>query len=178
MAEIVDQSQLLSTIGVGFGEFNGVRYRGMGFIPSLASLTAIEWHVTSTPSNRRKVYIDTADSNSIPDHAVGSELYSYIIPNADLSASMKKYPLPVEQTLTIGAQYCFYIAPWDSSSDAYANDYRDYRWYQGNPYSGGKPIVYAGGWSVSDGGNLDMKFQTYGNEAVAETYQPQVMMFA
>lgn len=170
--EIVDQSQLQNGNQAGFGEFSGVRYRGMGFIPSLASLTAIEFD-RNKGSKGIKIYIDEADSDSKPIHAVGSEIYSFTVANADITGAFQKFTLPVEQTLTIGNQYCFYIAPWDTVANAYADDYQDMNHKNADVYASGKPIKYESGvWSVSDGGNLDMYFQTYGMEAEVEIISP------
>lgn len=167
MAEIVDQSQLLSGNGAGFGEFTGARYRGMGFTPTLDNLTAIEFQ-RAQGSKGIKIYIDTADADSIPTHAVGSELYSFTVTNASITGAFQKFTLPVALSVTSGNQYCFYIAPWDTVGNAYADDYADMQWKNSNAYAGGKPIVNNNGtWSVSDSGNLDAYFQTYGEEAAA-----------
>jgi len=163
MAEIVDQSQLLGGTGAGFGEFDGMRYRGQGFIPDIASLTAIEFD-RNKGSYGIKIFLYAADSDSIP---TGGEIYSWEVANGDITGNFQKFTLPVEQTLTIGNRYCFYIAPWDTSAHEYHDDYQDADWKNANVYSDGKAIQYFGGWSVSDSGNLDMHFQTYGNEAAA-----------
>ena len=163
MAEIIDQQNTGGSSNAGFGEFSGTRYRGQGFTPSLASFTALAFQLSGTGSKDVKVYIDTADSNSIPTNSVGSEVYSWTIANASLSASLAKYTAPAEQALTAGSQYCYYLAPFSSGS--YSDDYRDAVWTNSNSYSGGKPIVNsAGTWSVSDSGNLDANFRTYGNQ--------------
>lgn len=177
MAEILDQEHTGGTNNAGFGEWAGVRYRGMGFKPSLASMTALSFQINSVGSRGMKVYIDTADADSLPSHAVGSEVYSFVITNANLSATLNKYTLPAELVVTPEAQYCYYLAPWNTTTDVYADDYRDAKWKNSNGYARGKPIVFAN-WSgsafaVGDGGNLDANFRTYGNEA--STFVPKVI---
>jgi Na+-transporting NADH:ubiquinone oxidoreductase subunit NqrE len=164
--EIVDQSQLLNGTGAGFGENAHVRYRGQGFTPTLNNLSAIEFQ-RAKGSKGIKIYIDTADANSFPTHAVGSELYSFTVTNASITGSFQKFTLPTLLTgLTIGAQYVFYIAPWDTGTDLYADDYQDMQFRNANVYAGGKAIVWdvdgANTWAVSDAGNLDLYFNTYG----------------
>lgn len=156
--EVKDQRQLDSGNSAGFGEFSGMRYRGMGFIPSLPILTAISFNLTSLGSKGVKVFIYAGTTDSIP---TGSELYSFTIANGSLSTGLTKYTLPTPLTLTVGNQYCFYLAPWDTSSNTYSDDYRDLQWKNSDEYSAGKPIAYNGSWSVSDSGNLDMHFETY-----------------
>jgi hypothetical protein len=165
-SEVVDQSQTLHNVGAGFGEFSHVRYRGQGFKPTLNNLSAIEFQ-RGLGSKGIKIYVDEADSNSFPVHAVGSELYSFTVPNGSITGSFQKFTLPVLLTgLTPGAQYVFYIAPWDTVGNAYADDYQDMQFKNSNAYADGKAIVWdvdgANTWAVSDGGNLDLYFNTYG----------------
>ena len=160
--DTLDQSQPLGNTYAGFGEYSGTRYRGMGFKTTGTSLTAISFELYSTGTYGMKVYIDTADADSIPEHAVGSELYSWEIPNAQLSAPLKKYSLPTPLSVTPATQYCFYLAPWNTTTHAYADDYRDPSWQNANVYANGKPIGYSSGaWWVSDSGNFDMRFEIY-----------------
>lgn len=158
--EVKDQRQLDSGNSAGFGQFSSVRYRGMGFIPALPVLTAISFNLTSKGSLGMKVFIYAGTTDSIP---TGSELYSFTITNANLSTGLTKYTLPTPLSLTVGNQYCFYLAPWNTETDSYSDDYRDLQWKNSDEYSAGKPIVNNNGtWAVSDSGNLDMHFETYG----------------
>jgi len=117
-----------------------------------------------------KVYLDTADSDSIPLHAVGSEIYSWVIVNLSLSLSLKKYILPVEQTINPGTQYVLYFAPWDFTTNVYADDYRDMEWIGSDAYADGKAVANNNGtWSVSDSGNLDLNFETFGCPSATTT---------
>ena len=168
MAEVVDQQQLLTGASAGFGDDTGVKYRGIGFTPALASLTAIEF-ARIKGSHGIKIFLDTANASSIPDHNEAGAIYAWTVPNASITGVTQKFTLPVEQTLTIGAQYVFYISPWNTGTDAYVNDYTDMTWRAANVYAGGGPIQYtvAGGWTVSDFGNLDAYFKTYGNESAS-----------
>lgn len=179
MAEIQDQIQETGTNNAGFGEWAGVRYRGMGFTPSIASLTAISFD-RNKGSKGIKIYLDEADTNSLPIHAVGSEIYSWEVTNASITGNYQKFTLPVEQNLTIGNRYCFYIAPWDTSTHAYADDYQDAVWKNSDVYAGGKPIVFANwsgsAWAVGDDGALDMYFSTWGNEAASTSVKDIIGM--
>jgi hypothetical protein len=158
--EYKDQRQNSETTNAGFGEFSFVRYRGQSFTAAFATLTAIGFQMISQGSKGLKVYLYAADSSGLP---TGSELYSFVIANAQVSTSFKQYRLPVAQTLTPGNRYCFYLAPWDTSGDAYSDDYRDLRHVNSSTYSSNYAIVNNNGtWSQSDSGDLDMWFETYG----------------
>jgi len=160
--DILDQSQPLANTYAGFGEWAGVRYRGMGFKTTGSILTAISFSMYSTGTQGMKVYIDTADIDSAPEHTVGSELYSWTIPNSQLSTALTKYSLPTPLAITPTTQYCFYLAPWNTTTNVYADDYRDPGWQNANVYANGKPIGYSSDvWWVSDSGNLDMRFEIY-----------------
>lgn len=180
LIEFVDQVQNVGTHGVGFGQFAAVRYRGQGFIPTYSFLSAIEFQ-RNLGSQGIKVYIDTADVNSLPLHAVGSELYSFVIPFSQLSASLTKYNLPVLLPVTPGVQYVFYLAPWNTTTNSYQDDYQD-AWFQtADVYPRGKsPINTNGTWAVSDTGNLDMNFKTYGfaGDATTITDSPNTQLLS
>lgn len=165
----LDQSQYQRGSAAGFGQTAAIRYRGMGFIPSLPVLRAITF-LRNKGSQGIKIYIDTADSNSIPTNAPGSELYSFTVTNAQIvSGAFQRFVLPKPLAVTPGNQYAFYIAPWNTSTDAYADDYADMQWKNSNVYASGKPIVWdaagAGTFVVSDAGNLDAYFETWGSLA-------------
>lgn len=167
MAEVLDQQQSLNNTWAGFGEFAVVRYRGQGFRPTQPLLTAISFQRGAGFNNKGlKVYIDNADTNSFPIHSPEEALYSFVIPNAELNGgALTKYDLPIPQEVTPGAQYVFYLAPWDENTDLYSDDYADARWYNDDVYANGKPIYYQGGsWNISDLGDFDMYFETYGDE--------------
>lgn len=148
---------------IGHGEFSGVRYRGQGFIPSAdGNLYSLGWQMNDLGSKGMKVYIDTADANSLPNNGIGGELYSWEIVNADLSSSFKEYVLPVPLALTGGVRYIFYLAPWDTSSHAYSDDYRNMDWATSNPYADGRGTKLESGVWQTDGG-LDLHFDTFMN---------------
>jgi hypothetical protein len=139
----------------GFGEFSGVRYRGM-ILPVFGNDNAITkiGFSRNKGSQGVKVYFDTVVSNA-PEHAVGSELYSFTIPNASLVNGYGEYTLPVPLPVTAGVVYCFYLAPWNTSSNVYQDDYQD---VQG--ISSGTEITYNGGWSTE---NLSFRYRIYGS---------------
>lgn len=167
--DILDQSQPLASTFAGFGEFNSVRYRGMGFQTSRGIITAVSFQLQSVGTQDLKVYIDTADASSVPEHSIKGELYSWTIPNAQLSTGLTKYTLPVPLTVTPTTQYCIYFASWSITNNQYTDDYRDLGWQNADVYSTGGPIVNtAGTWAVSDNGNLDLRFEIYAQGDLAE----------
>ena len=89
------------------------------------------------------------DGSNLPTHSVGSELYSFTIPYADVIDEYGEYELPVPFAVTAGTKYCFYLAPWDVAGDVYSDDYQDVRGI--SSVSGGvKEITYNGGWSTEE----------------------------
>lgn len=154
MPGVLDQHSDTTGVGFGFGEFAGVRYRGQCFTPAIGGkLVSLGFH-RATNSKGVKVYIDTTSGN-VPGHAVGSELYSWEIALGALTNGYAVYDLPVGVDLTPGVQYCFYIAPWDTSAHTYADDYAD---FQGTN-SGTKEITNNNG--VFSNENLTVHFATY-----------------
>ena len=121
----LDQHQDSVGTGFGFGEFAGVRYRGQVFTCGITgTLTTIGFN-RNKGSHGVKVYIDTADGGNKPVNAVGSELYSFTIPNASIVNGYSTYTVPAPPSLTSGTKYCFYLAPWNTGTDAYVDDYQD-----------------------------------------------------
>lgn len=166
--EVVDQQQLQDGTLAGFGEYNfdngkgGVRYRGQGFTNLLEILTALEFNLEHVGSTDLRIFIDTAKEDSTPEHGVGGEIFSFTIPNSELKKGMTKYCLPKELNVIHGRKYVMYFAPYNGQ---YCDDYRDMLWSLNNPYDGGKGVVNINGeWSVSDWGNIDLQFKTYGRE--------------
>jgi hypothetical protein len=163
----LDQSQYINNAAFGFGEFAIVRYRGQGFIPTLPVLTGISFN-RDLPSIGIKVYIDTADANSIPTHAVGSELYSFVIPQSQVINAFQRFNLPEPLIVTPGNQYCFYLAPWNTGSNAYADDYRDCHGSSSQQYANGKEITNTNGsWSNE---NLSFMFEIYGRQLASSDH--------
>lgn len=152
--------QAEGSTNAGFGEWANARYRGQGFKTSGETITQIEFYY-SQQTYGVKVYIDTADANSIPEHAIGGELYSWEITEAELAGGAV-YTLPVPLATTAAQQYVVYLAPWNTSTHAYVDNYRDMVFRNANVYADGYAVVNTGGsWTVSDSGNLDMKFSLY-----------------
>jgi len=168
--DILDQQQDLGNTSAGFGQWSSVRYRGQGFQTDGENLTAISFQLTSVGTYGIKVYIDSADGDSIPDHNPGSELYSWTIENGDIGVdALTKYNLPTPLQVTPSSQYCFYLAPWNTSTNTYTDDYRDLVWQNQDVYSGGVAVVNTNGvWTVSDSGSLEMKFEIYTSGALVE----------
>ncbi|MDE1867960.1 MAG: hypothetical protein KGI08_09670, partial [Thaumarchaeota archaeon] len=95
---LLDQHQDSEGTNFGFGQFAVVRYRGQCFTPAIAGQLGTLGFSRTKGTSDIKVYIDTASAN-VPDHAVGSELYSWIIPNASIVNGYSTYDLPVPLTL-------------------------------------------------------------------------------
>ncbi|MEK7165593.1 MAG: hypothetical protein AAB874_02175, partial [Patescibacteria group bacterium] len=171
--EVVDVEQLKCDVTAGFGEFDnsggkeGVRYRGQGATPgeNIRAWTSIEFDIPPSNTDLR-VFIDTADSDSIPEHGIDGAVFSFTIPNSELKEGMNKYDLPEEFPVVFGTQYVGYFAPYKNGSDC--DDYRNTKWGSDNPYSGGKGVVNINGcWVVSDisSGTIDMKVRFNGRES-------------
>jgi len=120
----LDQHQDSTGASFGFGQSGAgqVKYRGQCFTPALAGSLSTIGFDRNVATHDVKVYIDTTSSNK-PAHLPGSELYSWIIPHASVVGGYSTYDLPVPQALTVGIQYCFYLAPFNGG--VYSDDYQD-----------------------------------------------------
>lgn len=148
-----DASQLSTGSNFGFGQWSAVRYRGQRFTPTHSgNITKIGFS-RNKGTQGIKVYIDTITSNA-PTHAVGSELYSFTITNANVIDEYGEYDLPTPLAVTGGVEYCFYLAPWDTSGNAYSDDYQDLRGIS----SGAEITNNNGSWSTE---NLAFYFNVY-----------------
>ena len=162
-----DQENTTGGTSIGFGDTGSGRdYMVQGFIPTLTTITAIEFDMNAVGTEDLKIWIDTADANSSPDNGVDGIGGSTQIANADLSTSLKKFTLTTPITnLIVGNQYCIGAAPWDIGTDAWASDYRDWNSAVSNPYANGRrehlDASYANP-TAPDSGNADIVFATYG----------------
>lgn len=150
----LDQHQDNNGTGFGFGQTAGVRYRGQCFTPTIAGQLGAIAFDRDQPSVDVKVYIDTTTSH-LPTHAVGSELYSWIIPNAQIPGGYKVFQLPTPLTLTVGTEYCFYLAPF--SGGVYTDDYHDCHGINTTP--GGQEITNNNGSWANE--TLTFHFATF-----------------
>src|SRR3989344_6017499 len=171
--EVADQEQSSGGTFAGFGEFDisgekeGVRYRGQGFTPELPILTAVEFNLKQAGFTDLRVFIDTAEEDSTPEHDINGAIFSFTIPNSELKEGITKYNFPEDFNVTPGDKYVVYFAPYKNGE--YCDDYRDMVWSLGNPYNGGDGVVNVNGrWSVSDWGDIDLQFKTYGRECSGE----------
>lgn len=156
MPNYIDEHQDSEGTNFGFGQNAVIRYRGQIFTPNLtADLVSIGFS-RNKGSQGIKVYIDTVTSNA-PTHAVGSELYSFTITNANVVTGYNVYTLPVPLKLTSGVAYCFYLAPWNTSGDVYADDYQDCHGVA-SAVTGLELTNNNGSWSTE---NLNMHMATY-----------------
>jgi len=166
--ELLDNEQNSTGTNFGFGEFTDKRYRGQVFTCSLTGdLTKIGFS-RNKGSTGLKIYIDTVDGSNLPAHSVGSELYSFTIPHADVIDEYGEYELPTPLAVTSGTKYCFYVAPWDTVSDTYSDDYEDFRGI--NSISGGVTTIENtnGTWGTEA---LTLQYKTYVTQSsVSENY--------
>lgn len=172
-ADTLDQSNTSGSINIGFGQSAVLRYSCQGFKPTLTSVTAISFYMNNTiASQGRLVWIDNADANSFPTGTLAVGLGSTELTNAQILAgngALTKYTLTSPITVTPGNQYVYCMAPWNTSTHAYADDYSDYLSSVSNPYANGKMSAYdcsgACTWTNNDSGNGDRRFEVYGNVA-------------
>lgn len=152
----LDQQQTTSTSSFGFGQTSGPKYRGQVFTCGISGRLGTLGFNRTKGSLGLKVYIDTVDGSNLPVHAFGSELYSWEITNASVVNLYGEYDLPVPQTLVAGTKYCFYIAPWNTSTHLYQDDYQDAHGVN----SGSLEITYnTVSWTIENG--LTWNYKTY-----------------
>lgn len=153
--DILTNAQDSEGSSFGFGEFANVRYRGQRFTPLISGEITTVGFSRNKGSQGIKVYFDTVTSNA-PTNSPGSELYSFTITNANVIDEYGEYALPTPLAVTGGTEYCFYIAPWDTSGNVYADDYQDVR---GVSVTGGGEITNTTGtWSME---NLTFHYRIY-----------------
>ena len=165
--DILTNAQDSEGSSFGFGEFANVRYRGQRFTPKIDGEITTVGFSRNKGSQGIKVYFDTVTSNA-PTSSPGSELYSFTITNANVIDEYGEYALPTPLAVTGGTEYCFYIAPWDTSGNVYADDYQDTR---GVSVTGGGEITNTTGtWSME---NLTFHYRIYitvDDTLAADTY--------
>lgn len=161
----LDQHQDSTGSSFGFGEIASMVSRGQVFTCGINGSLAVLGFDRTKGSKDVKVYIDTASAN-VPDHTRGNELYSWIIPNADVIDQYGEYAIPIPPTLVSGTKYCFYLEPYSGGS--YSDDYADCHG------------VASGSVEISDNGpetwfneNLTFKYATYIVETAAILYPPR-----
>lgn len=119
----LDQHQDSEGSNFGFGEAAGVKYRGQVWTAGVTGKLGSIGFSRDLPSKDIKVYIDTVAAG-VPAHAVGSELYSFTIPQASCANGYAVYDLPIPLAgIVAGTQYCFYLAPF--TGGVYSDDYHD-----------------------------------------------------
>jgi hypothetical protein len=121
----LDQHQDSIGAGFGFGEAAGTKYRGQVFDCGISGNLVTLGFDRDKGSKGIKVYFDTVDGSNLPVHNEAGALYAFTIPNASVINGYGEYALPVPLALTSSTRYCFYLAPWDTGLDAYADDYAD-----------------------------------------------------
>ncbi len=151
----LDQHQDSEGTNFGHGQFAGVRYRGQNFTPALTgSLGTLGFSRTASSQGVDwKIYIGATSSHLPP--ALGSELYSFIIGQAAQANGYGEYDLPIPLPLTVGVEYCFYIAPFLFGS--YSDDYLDNHGIGSAP-AGLEDTNNNGVWANE---NLTFHFATY-----------------
>jgi len=166
--ESLDNEQPLGTSSFGSGEYSIIRYRGQVFTATLTGTLSKIGFARNKGVTDLKVYFDTVDGSNLPAHSVGSELYSFTIPHADVVDEYGEYELPVPLAVTSGTKYCFYIAPWNISTNSYADGYQDLRGL--SSVSGGVTEITNnnGSWTAE---SLTLQYKTYITQSsVVENY--------
>ena len=160
--------------GIGFGDTGANRdYMCQGFVPKLPTITAVAFNLQSVGTQGYLMWLDTATAanTSSPSNGgldgVGTGIGGVReIPNAELSTSMKKYPLGHPVKVTPENYYVVCFAPWNTSTHVWATDYRDWDAHNTNPYpSKGRRVHLGEGFneiSAPDSGNGDIQFEIYG----------------
>lgn len=153
---MLDQHQDNTGTNFGFGQNAVIRYRGQCFTPTILGKISSIGFDRAKGSNGVKVYIDST-TNHKPTNPVGQELYSFTIPNSQIVNGFGVYDLPVPLALVPGKEYCFYLAPWNTTTDSYSDDYQDAHGITSVP--GGLEITNNNGIWVNE--NLTFHFATY-----------------
>ena len=143
----LDQQNLTDGTNSAFGQFNNIRYQGFGFIPNRTG------YVTKVAISRNKgsqglnFYFDNAGSNSIPLDPPSNALYSFTVPNSQITGGYQVFTLPSRLYVIAGQQYCVYVAPWNTGLNIYADDLENEQYNTGS-YSDGQVIINTNGvWS-------------------------------
>ena len=122
MVGVLDQHQDSEGSNFGFGQNSGVPSRGQVFTAGISGAIGTVGFSRNKGANDIRVSFDTASAN-LPDHAYGSQPYSFIIPIASIIDGYGTYDLPVPFPVTAGQKYCFYLEPFWLG--VYADDYQD-----------------------------------------------------
>jgi hypothetical protein len=146
-----------------------------GFIPTATNISAIAFYLHSksgSPDIGYRVWIDEADANFYPVNGIGGIGGSTLITNASLvTGALTKYSLSsVVSGLTAGNRYVIVIAPWNTTTNAWASSYNDFRTSVSNPYANGRRVHGDGSyssWFAPDSGNADIQFRTYYDDALS-----------
>lgn len=165
-SEAANITQDAGSQSVGFGD-NERLYAMQSFHPSVNTITAISFEITSVPSSADiNVYLDESSSDEPVNTLITGALYDFTIDNGDIEAGpgMTKYSLPVPLSVTADAEYCFYL-------EFSSSEYKDFVSSTTNPYSSGMRRHYNNGtaeWDTPDSGNLDFNFIIWGYDAEGE----------
>ena len=130
MSLIVDQFQTTSDgTSAGAGQFASARYRGQVFTPTQSRVDAVMFYCQFDGGGTIgfKIYFYNVDQNT---NLPTTEIYSFTVAaSAYTQNKYNRFTLPVPITdLNPGQKYCFYIAPWNTGTDAYSDYYRDLKW--------------------------------------------------
>ena len=171
---------------VGFGNLGGGRdYMSQGFkTTAITQITAVSFQVngkSGTSTQGYKVWIDEANASSNPSGTVGVGIggETEILNSALVTGATTKYALTSSVTLTAGTQYCFVIAPWNTTTHVFSANYQDFRCSVSNPYANGRRThgnTAYNTWNAPDSGNADLLFETWGDEPGAATTSISAML--
>lgn len=156
---------------VGFGDTgNNREYMCQGFIPDVDIITDVSFYLVSKSPDSNQgylIWIDRANANSEPlgQAHVGIGGVT-MIPNSSLvTGALTKYTLTTPVYVERGQQYCVCFAPWNTSTNSYSADYREFHSATNNPYANGRRVHLDGSFSnptAPNSGNNDLRFEIYG----------------
>lgn len=162
MAEVKSIEEYSGALTVGFGD-NTRLYAMQSFHAVHNNVTAVGFEITSAPPVADiTVYFDTSTGDEPDNTLISGAFYNFTIDNGDITPGpgQTKYDLPEQQALTIGNEYCFYLA-------FSVSEYRDFVSSVSNPYTDGVRKHYnnsTSNWDIPDSGNLDFNFTLWATE--------------
>lgn len=177
-AFIIDQQNTEGARGSGFGDIgNGRDYIFQGFTPTKDNIAAIGFRINEKsidPNQGYKVWIDEATEDFYPVNAVGGIGGVTLISNSQLTVGeLQKYNLTSPVSLIPDQKYVIAFAPWNTDTDTYSTDYRDFMISIDDPYSGGIMTRANTGYTdfnTPDSGDADLVFRTYAIEPVPTSF--------
>lgn len=163
MAQVISTQQTVNNnAGAGFGQWANVRYRGQVFTATQSSISALLFYCQFDGGGSHIGFKVTIANVNQTTNLPMTDIYSFTIAyNQYTQNKYNRFTLPAAVTgLSVGTKYCIYFAPWNTSTNAYADYYRDLKWSNSDADYAGKAIRNDNGtWSVES--NLQLYFQLF-----------------